>query len=445
MKASSEFSIELMPDSYAPALRIRFPRTAILPRGFESLKYQAALQGSIPLPPKSRTYQAWVMSLPKREFERKTRSWIISNPGPEYRRVFQELGFPIDRLSQDLLDEYDKPLIELEPEYEYLTYVYPRFAQWHEVAQDLPELVIWGSHAIRAYTPDLFFHPSKSLVIPAEIVETAKRLALKPIPGSGTEFKDVDSPACQRTADVLAGHTFLADAEGHGRRIAAINAQMARKVERLIVVCQPRQANRWSIALTIAGGEELTEGEAAKIDSDQTFTDFINELEASGLYDDLISANSTVLNLYEDPLQEIGPEITALVVDVDTLIDHPQLSLALRAWRADGLIVDHAEEFSMWESAKTAQMRWLANTVEGLRIPIADATFFTEPLQFIGLLAISGHLDPVFKGLTNYCTTVAENRRIGWITRQDKVEWLLKALDTHVWVRSENAQAVPFE
>lgn len=442
MYATSGFHIELVPDRFAPALRIRFPRGARLPRSFSPLKYRSATKDALLLPPKNGSYLEWVRSLPQRKFELQTGTWLITNPGQEYRRVFADLGFPIDELPADLLDEYDQPLVEIEPEYEYLTYVYPRFSGWHELAESLPELLIWGDSSLRVYTPDFHFHPpGAGIQIPQEILDVARTLALKPLPGCQETLDSFDGAQAQAISAIMSGHTFLADSSGNGRRIRALNAQLARGARRLIVVCRREQVERWMVAVAVGDREGLAPEDTVNFQT-RTFNKYVSYLESREGYSSLVDGNSKVLNLAQDPVERIPESAVAAIIDVGTMMEFPLTALALRAWQADGMIIDNAEEFSIWENAKTAQVRWLANTVDGLRIPIADATKFSDPLEFLGLLSISGHLDPVFGGLTTYTTTVANNNRRGWITRGDKMQWLVESLNKHVWVRREDAGEV---
>jgi hypothetical protein len=69
---------------------------------------------------------------------------------------------------------------------------------------------------------------------------------------------------------------------------------------------------------------------------------------------------------------------------------------------------------------------------------------FASPADLTAALAISGHLDTVFGGLSQFLETYCKQNFFGaWVAREEMMDQLLAILEARVWTRRTKAQVLP--
>lgn len=422
-----------------PALRLEFDRGARVPFGVKLPTYppprrRPGQKGRRPGRPS--TLQDWVRMVPGRRWDADANAWIVTDPGPDADRVLRDLGFDLD-LSHGAsagvrsLADLATPWIEVDPDDEWVTWVYLRFSG---LSEKVPAGSFWDKdgQCWLVHTPDMRF-ADPAFGTPRSVVDLGERLVagirrgdrgtervenwatqlarlpraprrvpsgMPPVPTLG-EFEPFGFQVAGAYA-LLGGHFFLADAPGVGKTLTSVLAHKMAATRRLLVVAPPVALTGWARHVV---GADLADAEHV----------------------------ATVVPTRKVPA---FPASGVLIVADSTLAARPALVDEVLTWAPDGLVVDESHRLKTWEAARSRVVRRIAQRVSGLRIAATGTGMLSTPVELANQLAITGQLDSVFGGLAAFLTTYARPDPYGgWLPRAKALPMLRQVLDSQVWVR----------
>ena len=131
--------------------------------------------------------------------------------------------------------------------------------------------------------------------------------------------------------------------------------------------------------------------------------------------------------------------LTGVVVIPDSLMSsRPHLVDALVDWQPDVFVYDEAHRARNWTSKRSEVMRGFVDRVgDGMaRICLTGTPLFAQPYELAPVLAMTGHLDPVFGGQSAFLSAFSrQNQFKQWVARKKELPRLKQILDEQVWVR----------
>lgn len=139
------------------------------------------------------------------------------------------------------------------------------------------------------------------------------------------------------------------------------------------------------------------------------------------------------------------PERGVVIVPDSLLVSRPALVDDLNDWAPDFLIYDEAHRARNWTSKRSKIVRSMTEALtEGTpRVMITGTPIFATPQELAPLLAMTGHLDPVFGGYANFLKTYCrKNKYEVWVPIKRMLPQLKQMLDDHVWVRRLKADVL---
>lgn len=430
--------------SQEPVIALSFTPNDVFPHDIELPSYPKPVSSvwskyqRPQMPRHPRTIGDWVRALPSRKWDRERKVWIVTQPGPDIERVLTEAGFDIDYGIAEghirSLSQLARPKVTLDPLDPAMCWVHLRFADFATVESWLPAYNEWDAkkNAWRCTTADITASDDR-LPLSRAVMDESGRQASRPSFrfGSASE-KDISALACS-TGDanrpgtpplwrakrelygyqksgalaVASGHSLLADEPGLGKTSTAISAHATVGTRRLVVVCPPVVLSNWERELSIAGYSEPDAEE--------------------GLRTCLVRPGRKVPDFPD----------AGVVIVADSLVGaRPELVGKIIDWHPDGLIVDEAHREKGLMSKRSLAVRRIAHNTSGLRIPITGTPVVKTPQDLAPLLDISGHIGPVFNGLSAFMSVYCRKDRMrGWVPRMKSLPALRDVLDAHVWVR----------
>ena len=424
-------SVGLEGDYLSPASRLQFhPREKVqvpLPR-YDKPKPPPGYRGPrAKIPKQIDTMLDWVKWLPARKWDKQTKTWLVTSPGPDIYNVLVSLGFDVSDLDPVMLEGFYTPHVALDTD-PWMTRIYPRFANPRHVERQLPTYfeTIEKENYYLVRTADLA-RGAHEIAVPDDVAQAGAAQA-RSIPFnwnaqdatyfSGLSRAQTDMPTYasyrplyepprelfgfQKSGAkaLLGGHTLLADEPGLGKTTQGIVAQMTVGVARLLLVVPPVSLSNWKRELELAG--------------------------------------------YADPIKVIHPgrkvpefpKRGALIVSDSLLRSRPTLLADIVAWTPDGGIDDEAHRHRTMTAQSTRAVMTVFNQIQGLRIPTTGTPVISNPKDLISLLSISGHLEPVFGGASQFMRDYFKySTRLGWQPDLEKLPHLKAMLDQFVWVR----------
>ncbi len=373
----------------------------------------------------------WVRQLPGRRFDREHGHWIVTDPGPEPDRVLAQLGFEVDltlgaRRNVRTLADLASPIIRLDPSDEWSTLIWPRFAQ---LGSALPAGAVWDDEAglFRVDTTELC-GSRPGLDVPADVKQTAAllharaatsvrrpcgswpqafarlpRAPKRPAPGMAALppwwGRDLFGYQVAGAYAVAGGHSLLADEPGLGKTTIALAAHAIVGTRRQVVVAPPVAITNWAREASECGHKHIV----------------------------------TIVPGRKVP---VLPAAGVVVVPDSLLASRAELVTDLIDWNPDGLIVDEVHRLKSWASQRSQAVRCLARRVTGLRVALSGTPMLANVAELPAVLAITGHLEATFGGLSSFLRTYARpDGRGGWTTRKRTLEALRTTFDEQVWVR----------
>jgi len=184
--------------------------------------------------------------------------------------------------------------------------------------------------------------------------------------------------------------------------------------QRLLVVCPPVVLTHWRKEIEEAGVAGLRDGSGEIV--------------------------SFVAGRKERPLPDKG---VAIVPD-SLLAARPALRNAVKEWAPDALILDEAHRARTWNAKRSVALREVAAVIPpGRRFAATGTPMMASPEELTSILAITGHLNPVFGGRQKFLSYFCRrNKYNAWVARPDRLAELKEMLDTHVWVRRIKAEVL---
>ena len=139
------------------------------------------------------------------------------------------------------------------------------------------------------------------------------------------------------------------------------------------------------------------------------------------------------------------PERGVVIIPDSLLVSRPVLARDLNNWSPDFLIYDEAHRARNWTSKRSKTVRSMIDALdEGTpRLMLTGTPIFATPQELAPLLAMTGHLDPVFGGYSNFLRMYCrQNKYKAWVPIKRMLPQLKQMLDDHVWVRRIKADVL---
>lgn len=404
----------------------------------------------------------WIRELPGRQWDRSLNRWVVScfgmTPDKALRTYGIELVIPDDVHSSlagvTSLNELLSPLVKRSNSRPSIALVRPRFSGYDRTVKILGHGATWDKEHKRfeVRLADLVTNGAvdKRLTLLGDLEAEAIAAASVASPvrvgvahhaaaaalstglemdarenealdaliadiGDVPEWFDMNLYPYQRLGAIAAaaGRGSLNDSPGLGKTRQALAAAAIRQSVRTLIVVPPVVVTNW-----------------------------VKETNESGLpawcAGDVVSFSA---RRKEPELPERG-----VVVVPDSLLTSRQaLAERLIEWAPETLIIDEVHRARNWTSKRSMVLRDIADRLpEGSsRIGISGTPIFSSPHELAPLLAITGHLDPVFGGFSNFLETYCrQNHFKAWVPRKNMLPQLRQMLNDHVWVRRLKADVL---
>lgn len=444
---------------YDPVMRLKFGPRDPMPRGVALPPYPRrpprAGKAKVKSGPPS-TVMEWVQLLPGRRWDPQTKDWLVHDPGPDADRVFAAVGFSIDMsrgaaAGVTRMADLAVPLLAIDPDDEYTTWLYPRFAA---STMRLPEgRWVKERMAYAIHTPDLAGpQVDPRLGTPDAIAQVARELAKRPPHGASerdaklSQFLSLNPTRHERALGIAAerhgalpdwfgmdlfgyqecgayalvmGHTLLADPPGLGKTVQCIAAHTLVGTKRLLVTCPQKVRSNWARHFEATRVAYRPSFEGQRRDG---------------------AATVTVIQPGRK-LRELPDEGVVIIADT-FLSSNAKARDAIIAWNPDGMIQDESHRVKTWDSGRSVVMRALAHRINGLCIASSGTPVMSNTAELVPQLAMTGHLDAIFGGRTNFLTRYCRMNHMGkWVPRKDMLPELRAMLDGYVWVRRVRDEA----
>jgi len=138
------------------------------------------------------------------------------------------------------------------------------------------------------------------------------------------------------------------------------------------------------------------------------------------------------------------PERGVIITSDALLSSRPALLERFIAWQPEVFIYDEAHRAKTYESKRSQAALRQGTATTRMSIPVTGTPLLSNPAELAPLLELSGHLSPIFGGLTayldRYCT---QNPFGGWGVKKQHLPELQAKLRTHVWVRRRKRDVLP--
>lgn len=458
---------------YTPRLELRFSSGSALPKGVR-VPY-SPLDGLPPVndPP---TYLDWVRRLPGRVWDNDRKCWVAWDLGEDPDGVLAHAGFDVD-LSRAVaagfnsLADLASLSIQLDKDDPRTTYIYQRMVTREDLESFLPTGAKYDTKAFRWVVQTMDLHDSQ-LGLPMAVKKALS--TLRPpeavvVPGarelaSAASFAELDSDAHAKLVaehgpipswfglelygyqhvgiySVLSGHNSLCDSPGLGKTRQALGALAVNGGDRTVIVVPPVVLTNWKREVMQANLAGAVPPKVLKKDRGKPVLDPL-----AGLSDDEIGRRRTHTVVLWSPSRKIPalPERGIVIVPDSLITARPELRKELAAWKPDSFIVDEVHRTMNWDSARSGAVRDMAYKCSGLKVTISGTPMFASPSDLCSSLAITGHLDSVFGGLSKFLDTYTTKNRFGkYQARKRSLPELRRLLMEHVWTRRTKGQVLP--
>lgn len=446
----------------------------------------------------------WVRRLPGRKWDSELGAWIATSVGVDPDAVLAKAGFEVD-LSKgsragiaSLADLYD-PWVELVTEAppwvqshldlqdQEHSLVWPRLTGYDALSQRVPaagrwvgELGCWVVLTADLHASEMDIPEHVRVMANAFHLERVERdidpavQARSAVLAASTHIDDVRTTADELIASVgdvprwfgfdlfgyqhagsisvAAGHSTLVDEPGLGKTVQALAAAAIRGVQRLVVVCPPVVNTNWErevkrsrlVDHMVQGRGPEAPPHVAPPNTEGRSDPAPDQVSVHGVGAGDARA-ARVVRFVSGRKEPELPEVGVAIVSDSLLAKRPALLDRLLEWAPDAMFYDEAHRGSSFDADRSVAVRALAEAVgDGLRVPITGTPLAKGPQNLPGILAVSGHLDPVFGGasefLDRYCK---RNHFNAWVPRPEMYSELLTRLEAEVWTRRTKAEVLP--
>ena len=376
--------------------------------------------------------------------------WVVMAFGPDATVMLTEAGFAVVLVEQFAASGVpvaaaDRPLAEPHPDRPGLSRVFPRLAGVAHTVELLGDKAVYEPATGTLSVPRSALIPppsgvtvSQSLLpaswppaLPGPVLAAARRLAAAPdlageedrsayaavaaVVGGIPAWFGLHLDPYQRAGALaaVAGHTALCDPPGLGKTRTILAALAATGARRSVIVTPPFPV----------------------------VTHWERETAASRLAEHTGSDGAVVTLQARRKLPALPPSGVVLVPDT-LLAARPEVVDLIAAWAPDGFAVDEVHRAKTWDALRSQAVRRVARSCSGIRMAASGTPMLANAHEMASMLAICGHLKPVFGGLTqfeqDFCV---QNKFGGWSSRKRSLPRLKLLLDEHVWVRRPKVMA----
>lgn len=432
--------------------------------------------------------QTWVKNLPGRRWDKEQGCWFITGTGGHPDRAFAARGIAVDfsQAEGDLsglteLEPLWRPEVRYSKKFPDHAFVYPRLAGFEKVSGILGPGAVWekarqrfqvrltdlidaeGNPKRGLQSADRAIEPAARLraarELPAAVAESARYLAST----TGFDPEDGDNPVLSKTAkhhiDIVSQHTgrlpewfglalypfqecgayaaaagfnMLCDEPGLGKTRSALAAAAITGSKRVLVLCPPLVLTNWAREASTALGPGIRarrrSGPRVKPQPQAVRRPGKRTPKQPDPY-------GTVIVRPGRKVPEF-PDDGVLIVAYSLITARPELLDQVVQWGADAVLVDESHYLRTWTSGRGSVVRRLAATIDGLRLPMTGTPMLSNPAELANQMAISGHLDPVFGGASNYLERFTREDPFGGrkpVKRE--LKHLRAVMDSEVWTR----------
>ena len=399
----------------------------------------------------------WVRALPGRRFNPDTRAWHVFTLGSRYRGMLSAAGFTfateLDGITN--LARVIDPLAILAPGSTSQVQIWPRLIGFESASYALPPGAPWqkGKGHWLVTPADLLTggQPLRGIEFAEGLLEVAQRALAPRAVYPPAELipdwfgLDLAPYQVQGALWMTGGTTLLADPPGVGKTRTSLAAAAAVHSRRTLILCPPVVLTHWGrevdasnlafmASVTAAGGIAPPSGRSGRADAAivtppaaQTRTPMADIV--------LIRAGRK-----QPPLPECG-----VVIVPDTLVSaRPALKDELVAWSPEVTIVDEAHRAKTWGSARSVVSIELACAATRMSIAMTGTPVMSNPVEVAPLLAMTGHLGPVFGGWGSFSGRYARRDRFGGfaVPRKSMLIELKDKLDDGIWIRRKRSDVL---
>lgn len=453
-----------------PELRFPFGWGEIMPRG-------------------SVTAQEWVKKLGSRYFNREEKTWYITGVGTAKSpdRFFADLGLEVDftEATGELagltsLNDLWRPLVMRSQRFPHQAFVRPRLAGFQDIQERLGPGAVWDKNLKRfevllsdmvTQGPDgltvkrgflldsdgfeAAVQSRRESAIPAAVREAARELGAST--GVDGDVQDELSPRTRELIDIVSshtgrlpdwfglalypfqeagayaivgGHNALCDAPGLGKTRQALAAAAISGADRVVIVVPPLVVTNFSREATAALGPKF----AAMVPPPEPAP--APKRKPSGKKKKAPEFPPYIVPIRAGRKVPPFPEAGVIVVADSLLASRPELLDDIIAWGPQCALFDEAHRASTWAGKRATADRNLSLSVSGLSVPMTGTPFKANPVEVTNILALSGHLGPVFGGASEFIERYATKDRFGgWMPKRKMLPDLERQLTAHCWVR----------
>ena len=444
----------------------------------------------------------WVRRLPGRRWDPEINKWVATGLGNNPDQLMADAGFTVDlthgaKAGLVSLAQLVTPLVELAPAVpDFLrvgsgldnthVVIWPRLTGYEACLKLVPAAARWISDpgCWVAQTADLA--GDTALVVPEPIKRVAVLLHTERISGApdpatqakaaqlakATHIDRVRGAADQLITGigdvpdwfgfdlfgyqhagaiaVASGHTLLVDEPGLGKTAAALAAAAIRRSKRVVVICPPVVQTNWARETTRSGiVTAMVSGRRPGTFAPPNFpTATAPDLHSLPSLDPTprpFDPEDLIVRFRPGRKEPELPAAGVVIVSDSLLAARPALLTRLTDWAPDAVIVDEVHRAKSYESARaTAAITIAAAVGDGLRVAVTGTPIFASPVDLAAALAITGHLDTVFGGLSAFMDTYCKRNFFNaWVARDEMMPGLRRILEERVWVRRTKNDVLP--
>lgn len=285
---------------------------------------------------------------------------------------------------------------------------------------------------------------------------------------------------------LLTGRGLLADPTGLGKTLQVIGAYATKDVKRGVIVVPPVVVTHWGREIERCGlafeakpkpkkatrkkKAKEPEGAAAPAEAQATPStlspgvpahlpappggsahgrgspDETSVTGVTGVVDGHGAKTARTLVTFRSGRKEPELPETGIVVVPDSLLSaRPALRDALVAWNPDAIAYDEAHRARTWRSQRSEAIRDMYDRIDddALRIASTATPIFSGPHELAPLLALTGHLDSVFGGYSNFIGTYCKRDHFNrLVPNKEALPHLHAILAEQVWVRRDKEEVL---
>ena len=441
------------------------------------------------MPRGGKSAQEWVKSLGGRYFDRSEKVWYITGVGTAKSpdRFFADAGVEVDFSQAEgelagltSLNDLWRPMLMRSARFPHMAFVRPRLAGFEDIQERLGPGAVWDKNLKRfeVLLADLLTEGPDGLVLKrgfnldaesfADAVAARRgrsipekvRLAARELAAStgvdGDEQKEL-SPRTRELIDVIAshtgripdwfglslypfqeagayavagGHNALCDAPGLGKTRQALAAAAISGAARIVIVVPPLVVTNFSREATAALGPKFAKlvppSEPAPAP----------ERKPSGKKKKASEFPPYIVPIRAGRKVPPFPEAGVIVIADSLLASRPELLDDIIAWGPQCALFDEAHRASTWSGKRATADRNLSLSINGLSVPMTGTPFKANPVEITNILAMSGHLQPVFGSAGEFITRYASKNHFGaWLPKRPMLPELEARLTAHCWTR----------